>query len=92
MEEFYVIAGTVRSSATLDPIAGAQVTLVERDWFTQTDQEGHFRFSEDETGDYRFAPLDAGSYTLHVSAAAFAPQDKPITVPGVVLNEYDVAL
>src|SRR5215813_9217172 len=46
MEEFYVIAGTVRSSATLDPIAGAQVTLVERGWSTQTDQEGHFRFSE----------------------------------------------
>jgi hypothetical protein len=79
-DHWFEIGGTVRDAGTL-PVAGAEVTLVETGAITLTDAQGHFRFS-----------LEAGNYTLHVVAAGFAPQDKPVVVPGLVLNEYDVAL
>ena len=77
---WFEIGGTVRD-VTL-PVAAADVTLVETGAISVTDEQGHFRFSN----------LEAGNYTLHVVAAGFAPQDKPVVVPGLVLNEYDVAL
>jgi uncharacterized protein DUF4255/carboxypeptidase family protein len=79
---WFEIGGTVRDSSTLLPVEAAEVTLVETGAISVTDEQGHFRFSN----------LEAGNYTLHVVAAGFAPQDKPVVVPGLVLNEYDVAL
>jgi len=79
---WFQIGGTVSDSATTLPVAAAEVTLVETGEIIKvTDAAGHFLFS-----------LEAGNYTLHVVAAGFAPQDKPVVVPGLVLNEYDVAL
>ena len=79
---WFEIGGTVRDSSTTLPVEAAEVTLVETGAISVTDEQGHFRFSN----------LEAGNYTLHVVAAGFAPQDKPVAVPGLVLNEYDVAL
>jgi len=79
---WFQIGGTVRDSITTLPVEAAEVTLVETGAISVTDEQGHFRFSN----------LEAGNYTLHVVAAGFAPQDKPVVVPGLVLNEYDVAL
>jgi hypothetical protein len=79
---WFEIGGTVSDSSTTLPVAAAEVTLVETGAISVTDEQGHFRFSN----------LEAGNYTLHVVAAGFAPQDKPVAVPGLVLNEYDVAL
>jgi hypothetical protein len=79
---WFEIGGTVTDSITTLPVAAAEVTLTETGAISLTDEQGHFRFSN----------LDAGNYTLHVVAGGFAPQDKPVVVPGLVLNEYDVAL
>jgi len=79
---WFELGGTVRDAITQVLVVGAEVTLVETAATTVTDEQGHFRFSI----------LEAGNYTLHVVAAGFAPQDKPVVVPGLVLNEYDVAL
>jgi hypothetical protein len=81
LAQWFEIGGTVRDAITLLPVESAEVTLVETGASTVTDEQGHFRFS-----------LEAGNYTLHVVAAGFALQDKPVVVPGLVLNEYDVAL
>ena len=81
-EATFTIAGTVRNAGTLAVIAGAQVTILELGRVAQTDAAGHFTF----------AGLDAGAYTLRTAAGGFATQDKPITVPGTVLNAYDVSL
>lgn len=79
---WFEIGGTVRDAITQALVVGADVTLVEMAATTVTDDQGQFRFSL----------LEAGNYTLHVVAAGFPPQDKPVVVPGLVLNEYDVAL
>lgn len=79
---WFDIGGTITDSATTLPVPAAAVTLTETGAISLTDEQGHFRFSN----------LDAGNYTLHVVAGAFAPKDKPVVVPGLVLNEYDVAL
>jgi hypothetical protein len=81
-ETTFTIAGTVRAANTLAAIAGAQVSIQELGRVVQTDADGHFTF----TG------LEAGAYTLRTAAGGFATQDKPITVPGPVLNAYDVSL
>lgn len=82
LAHFFEIGGTVTDAITTLAVEGAEVTLVETGATTVTDEQGHFRFSI----------LEAGNYTLHVVAGGFAPQDKPVVVPGLVLNEYDVAL
>lgn len=79
-DHWFEIGGTVRDGVT--PVPDAEVTLVETGATTVTNESGQFRFSL----------LEAGNYTLHVSASGFPPQDKPVVVPGLVLNEYDVAL
>lgn len=79
----FTIGGSVRNAVTLDPIPDADVTLVEPGWTVQTDEQGHFIF----TG------VEAGAYTLAVSALGFpAAPPQAITVPGAVLNAYDVDL
>jgi len=80
IDHWFEIGGTVRDGAT--PVPDAEVTLVETGATTVTNESGQFRFSL----------LEAGNYTLHVAASGFPPQDKPVVVPGLVLNEYDVAL
>lgn len=81
LDTWFEIGGTVRDAITLLPVVSAEVTLLETGVTTVTDEQGHFRFS-----------LEAGNYTLHVVAVGFPTQDKPVVVPGLVLNEYDVAL
>lgn len=81
-DHWFEIGGTVRDAITLDPVPDAEVTLVETGATTVTNESGQFKFSL----------LEAGNYTLHVAASGFPPQDKPVVVPGLVLNEYDVAL
>jgi hypothetical protein len=81
-DQWFEIGGTVRDAITLDPVPGAEVTLVETGAATVANESGQFKFSL----------LEAGNYTLHVAASGFPPQDKPVVVPGLVLNEYDVAL
>ncbi len=78
----FEIGGMVRDAGTLAVIANAQVTLLESGRATTTDQEGRFRFDN----------LEAGNYTLRVSAAGFATDDKLIAVPATALNAYDVGL
>lgn len=82
VSDTFLIAGTIRDDATLDVIPNAEVTIVELNRTAVTDVDGHFKF----------ARLDAGNYTLHVVAAGFTTVDTPITVPGAVLNAYDVNL
>lgn len=78
----FLIAGTIREDGTPNVIPDAEVTITELERTAITDAEGHFTF----TG------LEAGNYTLHVEAAGFTTVDTPITVPGAVLNAYDVNL
>lgn len=78
----FEIAGTVRDANTQDVLADASVTLVELGRAVRTDDDGRFRFAD----------LTAGNYTLRAVAAGFTQLDKPIAVPGTVLNEYDVGL
>jgi len=78
----FEIGGTVREDGTPDPIANAQVRVLELGRAVSADQDGRFKFDN----------LKAGNYTLRVSAAGFATKDELITVPGTVLNEYDVDL
>jgi hypothetical protein len=82
LDHWFEIAGTVRDGITLLVVPDAEVTLVETGAVIVTNESGQFRFSL----------LEAGNYTLHVAASGFLPQDKPVVVPGLVLNEYDVAL
>ncbi len=81
-ETDYEIAGTVRDATTLAAIANAEVTLMELNRVVHTDQAGHFRFSG----------LEANTYTLRTTASGFATLDKSITVPGTIVNAYDVDL
>ncbi|HEU4511031.1 MAG TPA: carboxypeptidase-like regulatory domain-containing protein, partial [Pyrinomonadaceae bacterium] len=81
-DNWFEIGGTVRDAITLVPVPDAEVTLVETGATTVSNESGQFKFSL----------LEAGNYTLHVVAGGFPPQDKPVVVPGLVLNEYDVAL
>lgn len=78
----YRIAGTVRHATLHTPIDGAEVTLVERGWKAITRSDGRFTF----------AVLDAGTFHLDVSAAGFTPVSVAVTVPGAVLNSYDISM
>jgi hypothetical protein len=82
LETFFGIGGTVRNANTLAAITNAQVTILELERATVTDQEGRFHFSD----------LEEGNYTLRAAATGFATADKAILVPGTVLNAYDVSL
>lgn len=81
-ERVYQIGGTVRDAGTLDPIAGAQVTLLEMGRTVLTDEDGRFTF----------LGLGAGNYTLRAAASGFTTADSAIVVPAAVLNAYDVNL
>ena len=82
LSDTFLIGGTIRNDVTTDVIPNAEVTIVELTRTAITDAEGQFNFSG----------LEAGNYTLHVVAAGFTTVDTPITVPGAVLNAYDVNL
>lgn len=81
-EIWFQVAGTIRDAATTMPVAGATVTLLELARSTTSDDEGHFSFSQ----------IEAGSFTLRVAAAGFSSLDTAVSVPGIVLNAYDVNL
>jgi hypothetical protein len=81
-ETLFQIGGTIRSTGTLAPVAGATVTLVGTEQSAQSDADGRFTF----------AGLAAAGYTLHAEAAGFASADKPIAVPAAALNAYDMSL
>jgi len=55
------LAGVVRNAATLAPIAGATVRVVENGWTATTNASGQYRLS-----------LDAGAYTIVARAFGFA--------------------
>lgn len=78
----FEIAGIVTNANTQDVLSDAQVTLVELGRTSLTDEAGRFRFGN----------LSAGNYTLRAVKVGFTQLDKPIAVPGTVLNEYDVGL
>jgi uncharacterized protein DUF4255/carboxypeptidase family protein len=78
----FEIAGVVRDAANQSPIPKAQVNILSTGRFSNTNDAGQFRFSG----------LKAGNYTLRTSANGYSTGDKPIVVPGTVLNSYDVAL
>jgi len=81
-ETWFQIAGIIRESLSSNPIANATVTLVELGRSVQTDGEGRFTFSE----------ISGGNHTLRAAAAGFTTLDTAVTVPGAVLNAYDVNL
>jgi hypothetical protein len=81
-ETVFEIGGTVREDGTPNPITDALVRLLELNRAATTDPDGRFKLDG----------LKAGNYTLRVSATGFLIKDELITVPGAVLNEYDVEL
>ncbi len=78
----FEIAGTVRDAALETPIKNAVVTIVELGWTFTTLDDGHFTFSI----------LEAGNFNLKVTAAGYSQANLAITVPGTVLNSYDVQM
>ncbi len=78
----FQIAGTVRDAALQIPIKDAVVTIVELGWTFTTLDDGHFTFSI----------LEAGNLTLKVTAAGYAQATLAITVPGTVLDSYDIQM
>ncbi len=82
-EVFFEIAGTVKdTNFPPNPINGAEITLIEVEKTLTTNEKGQFRFAD----------LEAGSYTLQATATGFTQQNKTITVPNTVLNQYDLSL
>jgi len=79
-EAFFRIGGQV-TDATKAPVAGATVTLVERNLKTTTDRDGR----------YTLGLISQGSYTLQVQAGA-KTQSLSIAVPATVGRNYDVQL
>ena len=78
----YQIAGTVRDATLNTPITGAEVTLVELGWKFVTQSDGRFTFSI----------LETGNFHLKVAAVGYTLATVAITVPGTVLNSYDVPM
>jgi hypothetical protein len=81
--------GTLRGQVTDqngDLIAGAAVSL--------TDSSGKESILEtDQRGSYQFKSLVPGTYTLRITAAGFAPEEKPgLVVPGDRVAVYDAKL
>jgi hypothetical protein len=81
-EHWFEIGGKVTDKNTSDPIESAQIIIVEWGWKVKTNTEGQFCFSN----------IEAGSYTLNVTATGYITVDKPIVVPNVVPNAYDIQL
>lgn len=82
VETTFEIAGVVRNGTSQQPIDRAQIQIV-----------GTGRISTSNTaGQFRISGLQQGHYTLRVSATGFTTKNKSITVPGTVLNSYDVTL
>jgi hypothetical protein len=77
---FFRIGGTVIDPASV-PIASAGVRVVERGRSTLTAADGTFSLSA----------IPAGSFTLRVTSGT-ATQDRAITVPAPVLDDYNVQL
>ena len=82
LAQFFEIGGTVRDDNTSAPVAEAEVTILELQRTTTTDDQGRFTF----------ANLEADNYTLRTEAGGFSPATTPIVVPAAVLNAYDVNL
>jgi hypothetical protein len=79
-EAFFRIGGQV-ADATKTPLAGATVTLVERNLTTTTDADGR----------YTLGPIPQGSYTLLVQSGV-KTQKKTIAVPAAASQNYNVQL
>ncbi|WP_424511344.1 S8 family serine peptidase [Scopulibacillus darangshiensis] len=77
------ITGTITNKATGEPIAGADIMLMEDAAVApvSTDENGHFSIEAYE-----------GDYTMHVSARKFYSQDVSVTVEGDQSVEKDVNL
>lgn len=69
-------------TAYQEPLAGAQVLLLERNQ----------AFTTDHDGVYRFVGLSSGVYTLQVQPPSSPAQDFPITVPAIASNTYNLRL
>jgi hypothetical protein len=75
----FEIGGTILEAGTDNPIAGAEVALVEYGAVIETSGDGRFQFHG----------LEAGNYTLEVTVSG-ATTAHPITVPGASDDAYDV--
>ncbi len=78
---WFQIAGTVRNTNTLDPISGADVSIVELSLETVTDENGRFSLTM----------IPADNYTLRTTVGP-TTADLAVTVPTAVANGYDVTL
>jgi hypothetical protein len=78
---WFQIAGTVRDTNTLDPIPGADVSLVQLGVETVTDENGRFTLTM----------IPADNYTLRITVG-LTTIDQAVTVPTAVANGYDVTL
>ncbi|MFO7683283.1 MAG: Pvc16 family protein [Chloroflexota bacterium] len=77
---WFQIGGTVRDSNTLDPIPGADVSLVELVLESVTDENGRFTLTM----------IPAGNYTLRTTVGP-TTVDQAVIVPTAVANGYDVS-
>jgi hypothetical protein len=75
------IGGQVINAGS-QPIAEANVVIVERNLTTKTDAEGY----------YRLGSVPSGSYTLQVQQAGGTVQNFAITVPAIAEGNYNVRL
>lgn len=75
----FEIGGAVLETGTENPVAGAQVRLVEMGMIAETGADGR----------YQFYGLEAGDYNLQVTVGA-AVTAHAITVPGAADDAYDV--
>jgi hypothetical protein len=83
LAEFFEIGGIVRDGSNLPAvIPNAQMTILELQRSTTSDDQGRFTFTN----------LDAGNYTLQGAATGFTTADQPIVVPAAALNAYDINL
>lgn len=80
-EETLEVSGLVTAAGAGQPLADAQVAIVELEWSSQTDEKGRFRFSY----------VASGSYTLRVERKGYETKEKQIKAPGEA-GAYDVEL
>jgi len=78
--ELFRIGGTIRDAGA-NPVAGAEVTLVQRGRVTATNARGEFILSA----------IPAGNYTLRATSNG-STNDKAITVPAAQGDDYDIQL
>ncbi len=67
-----VLSGKIKDAMSLEPMAGASVTLTDLNTSAQTDARGNFNFES----------IKNGTYLLKVSYIGFKPLQKRITVNG----------